>query len=362
MLICSIGKRTSEADLVVDDNELLGASKRPVILEALRVSFGRPAVWLTTWLCMGLIALCLSLAFVDALGECAGSYAPGSQFFSLTENFRFDHGEVLGAVRSATSSAAAGIGLLALFFGVFAAGGWLQVILERTHGQSLRRFFLGGSRYFFRFFRVLLITLLALHMLGWMLYEWPWEKLVLESLLGVPESDLVSLETLDSERTVANLSFVRDGLYALGFALVLVWGLYTRTRIALNDTSSALIAGIASLYTIVRHPLKTLRPMLLLVLLEASVLVGLGLATDRFQSGMEEKTSLVSVLILLGLGQLGLLIREALRGAGYCAAVRVSQDLVPPEREDPWTGSIGGPGGPRYPIGDEDDDQYGVSM
>jgi hypothetical protein len=347
---------------VADDSELLGESKRPVVLEALRVSLGRPAVWLTTWWCMALIVLCLSLPFVGALMEHVGSYAPGSQFFSLSTTFRFDHGSDLGAVRGAVSSTAAGVGFLALFFGVFAAGGWLQVILERTHGQSLRRFFLGGSRYFFRFFRVLLITLLALHVLGWVLYEWPWEKLVLQGLFGVPESDLSSLETLDSERTYANLAFAQDGLYALGFALVLVWGLYTRTRIALNDTSSALIAGIASLYTIVRHPLKTLRPMLLLALLEASILVGLGFATDSFQSGMEEKTSLVSVLILLGLGQLGLLIREALRGAGYCAAVRVSQDLVGPEREDPWTGSIGGPGGPRYPIGDGDDDEYGVSM
>ncbi len=344
------------------NSEGLDVSKRPVILEALRVSLGRPAVWLTTWLCMALIVLFLSMPWVGWFEGVLGRYAPHSQFYGLSTVFQADHGTELGLLRGATGQTVAGVGFVALLLGVFAAGGWLQVILERTHGQSLRRFFLGGARYFWRFFRLLLLTLLLLHVLGWVLYEWPWKTLVLGGILGVPEHDYSSLETLSSERTVANLGFLRDGLYALGFSAVLVWGKYTRTRIALNDTSSALVSGIATTYTILRHPLMTLRPMILLALLEAGILIGLGYLTGFFQDGFADNASLGGVLILFGLGQLALVVREALRGAGYCAAVRVSQDIVGPEREETWEGSIGGPGGPRYPIGDADGDEYGVSM
>lgn len=347
---------------MANENDDLGAKTRPVFLEALRISLGRPAVWITTWFCMTLIVLCLSLPWVAWFEGVVGRYAPSAQFFSLTDDFRFDHASTFGRVRETTSRAAAGVGFLALLVGVFAAGGWLQVILERTHGQSLRRFFLGGARYFFRFFRVLLFSLLLWHVLGWVLYGWPWKTLVLEMLLGVPKYDLGSLETLDSERTVANLGFLRDGLYALGFAMILVWGTYTRTRIAIHDYTSAVLSGIVSFFTILRHPLRTLRPMLLLALLEGVILIGLGVLTGVFQGRMEEHASLAGVLILFGLGQFGLLVREALRGAGYCAAVRVTQDLAAPDGEDPWDGSIGGPGGPRYPIGDAEGDQYGVSM
>ena len=344
-----------------NDMEQQDGSKRPVILEALRVSLGRPAVWITTWFCMALIVLSLTLPYVGWFASALADYAPRSQFFSLTEAFRADHASDMSTLSKTTSRAAAGVGFLALFIGVFAAGGWLQVILERTHGQSLRRFFLGGARYFWRFFRLLIVSLLLLHVLGWVLYEWPWDKLVLDGLLDIPKHDYGALSMLGSERQAVNLGFVRDGLYALGFGAILIWGVFTRTRIALNDTSSVLISGIAALFTIVRHPIMTLRPMLLIFLLEAGLLVGIGFASSYFQNGLEASPSMISVLILFLLGQLGLMIREAFRGAGYCAAVRVSQDLVVPEREDQWEGSIGGPGGPRYPIGEEAD-EYGVSM
>jgi hypothetical protein len=52
--------------------------------------------------------------------------------------------------------------------------------------------------------------------------------------------------------------------------------------------------------------------------------------------------------------------RVILRGARYHAAVQVSREIVRPiARPDPWKKTIGGPGGPRYPIGG---DEYAVSM
>ena len=53
--------------------------------------------------------------------------------------------------------------------------------------------------------------------------------------------------------------------------------------------------------------------------------------------------------------------------ARYHAAVQVSRDVVTPiARPDPWKSSVGGPGGPRYPIetGEPGDaaDEYAVSL
>ena len=48
------------------------------------------------------------------------------------------------------------------------------------------------------------------------------------------------------------------------------------------------------------------------------------------------------------------------RGARYHTAVAVSREIVRPiSRPDPWKHTLGGPGGPRYPI---DGDDYGVAL
>ena len=332
----------------------------PVFLEGLRVSYGRPAVWFTTWFMMGLLILMSSMPWFAWLENAISDYAPGSQLFSFTEVFRQDQRGDLSTLRNASETGGAVMQLVAMFFGVFAAGGWLQVVLERTHGQSLRRFFLGGARYFWRFWRLLLLTLLLLHLAGWIFYEWPWKQLVLNGLFSVPKHAYGSLETLASERTAFNLKLTQDALFALSFGAIMIWGVYTRTRIALNDTSSAFLAGLASIGLMLRHPIRTLRPMLLLFVIETGILLGAGFLARNFQAGLETDATLWRVVALFGVGQFALLMREALRGAGYCAAVRVSQDLVEPVQADPYSSAIGGPGGPRYPI--DDGDEYGVSM
>ena len=50
-----------------------------------------------------------------------------------------------------------------------------------------------------------------------------------------------------------------------------------------------------------------------------------------------------------------------MRGARYSAALQVSHQLVRPlARPNPWKKTIGGPGGPRYPVDDGED--FGVSL
>jgi hypothetical protein len=58
---------------------------------------------------------------------------------------------------------------------------------------------------------------------------------------------------------------------------------------------------------------------------------------------------------MLALVLASLALRVVLRGARYHAAVGVSRQVVTPIlRPDPWKDAVGGPGGPRYPIGDDE--------
>ena len=334
-----------------------------LFLRALRVVLGRTPLWLLTWGALAVLSLPVALPWHDWFrAETEHRYAPGALVHSLDETFRFDHRGDLELLNDITARLGAGLYLVAALVGVFAAGGWLQVMLERTHGQSLRRFFYGGARYFWRFLRFWLLTLVVLAGLHWLLYEWPWKTIVLEWLLQVPAHDLESLDTFESEYDVLRLGWLRDGLFAAGFGMVMVWGTFGRTRLALHDTTSALWAGLCTVFTLLRHPLKTVRPILALLLVELIVVTLVAGGLTRWLDGsLAEDPSWVRVTLMFLIGQLALMWREVTRGAGYYAAIKVSQEIVRPlSRPDPWK-SIGGPGGPQYPVGGGGD-EYGVAM
>jgi hypothetical protein len=289
----------------------------------------------------------------------AHRYEPGSALVELDETFRFDQGLALESLRSTGAQVAAVIGLLVMLFGVFAAGGWLQVFLERTSGHSLRRFFWGGARYFWRFARVWILTLISLALATWFLFGWPWQRLVLGGLFGAEGG---GAEALDSELTAARVEWFQSGLYVALFALILTWADYTRTRLALHGTRSALWAGLMTWFLILRNPMRTLRPMLLIVALEALVLLGLGALSWDANTGLAPEAKPTAILVLFLVGQLALMWRVISRGARYSAAIQVSRALVAPlPKPDPWARRIGGPGGPQYPI-DDSGDGYGVSI
>ncbi len=327
-----------------------------IFLRALNGAIGRTPLWITAALLTTLLSLVVSLPwfgfFQDSMDH---RYEPGSLISTLDETFRFDHREARAVLEGGTRSTAAMAALIAMLLGVFTAGGWLQVFLERTGGQSLRRFFFGGSRYFFRFFRVLLLSLLTLHLVGFVVYGAPWEFLVHDLLLGVEGGDL---DQLASELSARQVVFAQDGLYVLLVALVLVWGDYTRTRLALHDTSSAVWAGLCSWTMILLHPIRTLRPIALLWITEAAALGLAWILSDELQAALGAESNWIPLLLLVLLGQLVLFWRTIVRGARYGAAVQVSHSLIRPlPRPDPWKQTVGGPGGPRYPIGG---DEYGV--
>jgi hypothetical protein len=195
---------------------------------------------------------------------------------------------------------------------------------------------------------------------SWITFAEPWNVLVLQTGLGVPASDVGRLETLGSEQTVVTLRFAQAGLHALFVALILVWGDYTRTRLALHDTQSAVWAGIQTAWTLLRHPIRTLRPHAVLFGLEVALVTTLGFFARRVEGDLVRDGRTWEIAILCATVVAALVWRVILRGARYHAAVHVSRGIVRPiARPDPWKKTLGGPGGPRYPIGG---DEYTVSM
>ena len=333
------------------------SSKVPVFLRSLNGAIGRTAVWVSCWLLFEVLALTVAMGWFDWMSSAVGNnYAPGALLADLGANFRIDHGAEIRATSGYAAELGAMLAFLALIFGAFTGGGWLQVVLERTEGRSVRRFFSGGARFFWRFLRLMFVQMLLLAFFGWLIYETPWNELVLSRWLGVPESDYSRLESLDSEALVRQLGWVQDGLFALLFCLISSGSLYARTRIALHDTNSALWAALCTVATMFRNPILTLRPLALLFLIDLAVIFCCGQVLSSLEAGLDAETGFATIAIIFGVGRLAVAARHLTRGARYYAAAYVSRDLVRPiSKPDPWKESIGGPGGPRYPLGEDDE-------
>lgn len=342
-----------------------------LFLRALRATISRPTIWLFVWAVTAVLALGPAAAYHGWLRTAvANRYEPGKLAHTLDQSldrerpetsFRADFAEELSLLEEATAGLGAALAFFMLLFGVFSAGGWLQIVLERTRVHALRRFLFGGARYFWRFFRVMLISLLLLGFFGWIVYGTPFQEHVLQRRFGLPSFDLDSLENLESEWTYVRVTALQASIYGLLFGLVLTFADYTRTRLALHNTRSVVAASLRTFFTMLRHPIRTLRPMLLLLLVELTVIVAGGLLLGWLERGLGRDPTQFRVLAILGVAQLVFLWRIITRGARYQVAAVVTAEIArPPAQPDPWRSSIGGPGGPRYPL--EGSDEYGVSL
>ena len=329
----------------------------PVSLRGLRAALRRPSVWPMCVIPTLLAGFVVAQPWFDWFGRALNhKYAPGSMLANQDGPFRTDHANALSLLNTATATETAALAGLAMLIGTFFAGGWLQIVLDRRRGRTARRFAYGGSRHFWRFARVLVLTLIALAVAGWVIHDLPWKWGVEGQLFGLDGSR----EVLDSELTSRRLDFLQAALDVIAFSFVLAWGTYTRTRLALHGTKSALWAGLCSGWLLVRHPVRTLRPLLILFAFEAAVLLVVGTIVSNTERGLDAETTRTTIYLLGGLNALALLWREIIRGARYAAAVQVTRDLLPPlSQPDPWAERVGGPGGPQYPL---DDDGDGVSI
>ena len=349
-------------------------STGPVFLASLQAALGRVPLWLITSLALAALSLPVGLLTYDSYADAIGNqYEAGSLIHSLDTNFVIDQREERGELNSTVAIVASVSAALAMLMGIFAAGGWLQVFFQRTSGHSVRRFFHGGVRHFWRFARVFLLVVLGAAAIQRAVYYEPWHMLVESSLLQLPdvppqgasvgpEYTTLRLETVGDEYTARKIIWAQDGLHALLMALLLTWAVYTRTRLAMHDATSSLWAGLCTFFTMVRHPIKTLRPMLVLLLVEAAVVFLASLIHGWMEEGLGAESSWKSVAMIFAVSSLVLMISEIIHAARYQAAIMVSRTVIGPiARPDPWKHSIGAPGGPQYPI-IEGGDEYGVAL
>ena len=346
----------------------------PVFTQAIRAALGRVPLWLLVTLAIGALALPGAVlthrSFEEALGN---QYAPGSMLRGLETNFHTDSRGERGELDGALAALGAALAGLAILFGIFTAGGWLQVFLERTDGHSVRRFLHGGVRHFWRFLRVFLLVVVGAGALHYVVYDGPWHALVETRLLELPEVPAQGaqsgpeysaerMEGMPDELSAVRVVWMQDGLHALLFALLMVWAVYTRTRLALHDASSSLWAGLCAFFMLLRHPIRTLRPMLMLLILEFGVVYVAASVHRWIEEGLDADSTWKSVAMIFAVSAVVLAISEILHAARYHAAIVVSRRLISPiASPDPWKHSIGAPGGPQYPI-IEGGDEYGVSL
>ncbi len=341
------------------DKTLDTPSRLPIFLQAFRAALGRVPLWLICWAMPLFFGAVIAVPFIAWFGDVLDhSYEPGTALAGMDDTFRMDHDAALSALRGNASRVAAPLFLAAMLIGAFFAGGWLQVFLERTKGHSVRRFVWGGAKYFWRFFRVLILTILVLALVSWLCMGWPWKTFVADFLFGATGGDL---DELDSEKSADWVTWLQGACYATLFCLVLTWGDYTRTRLALHDTRSALWSGLCTFFLVLRHPIQTLRPFLLLLIFEWLVAVELlGRISWSANTGIDAESDWKRLALIFVLGQLAMLTHTIVKAARYKAAVLVSRNLVQPlAQPDPWKKRVGGPGGPQYPI--DETDEYGIS-
>jgi len=346
----------------------------PIFLQSLQAALGRVPLWLICSLVLVALSLPVGLLTYESYSSAIGNnYEPGALIGSLETNFVIDHADVRGDLNSTVGILSSISAALAMLIGIFAAGGWLQVFFQRTGGHSVRRFFHGGVRHFWRFVRVFLLVVLGAAAIQRAVYYEPWHSLVETSLLQLPEVPLqgasigpayseLRLETLDDEYSARKIVWVQDGLHALLMALLLTWAVYTRTRLAMHDATSSLWAGLCTFFTMLRHPIKTLRPMFLLLVVEAAIVFLAGSVHGWMEENLGPDSSWKSVAMIFTVSSAVLILSEIIHAARYQAAILVSRSVIGPiARPDPWKHSIGAPGGPQYPI-IEGGDEYGVAL
>jgi hypothetical protein len=100
----------------------------------------------------------------------------------------------------------------------------------------------------------------------------------------------------------------------------------------------------------------------LLIVEGLMVTVVLGQTARFLDRRLMDGAGILEVSGLFALGLVALLVGEVMRGAKYVTAVEITRTLVRPVTPpDPWH-TIGGPGGPQYPVDSDDGERYGVSM
>lgn len=294
------------------------------------------------------LALPAALAWNDWLASALGGrYEPGELFANLSTSFRFDHRTDMARLGGTTGAWLALAALLAMLLGMFCAGGWAALAFDREEGAVLARGAAGGRRFFCRYLRVWLLTLLLLALWTWVMYDAPWRTVVYDWILRLAPGEGDRLENLVSEWSAVLVRGAQAVLYALGVALVLCCADYTRLRIAWRDARCVTWEFLAALAMLARRPWRTLAPLGALFSSEVLLVAGASVLARGIEGRLGlNQAGLGSVAALALLTALVLLLRCWLRGARYQAAAEiVASDVAPLARPFLWrTGARGAAG------------------
>jgi hypothetical protein len=259
-------------------------------------------------------------------GALGNRFEPGELFANLSTQFRFDERAQLGQLGAGASLWLAIAALCAMLAGAWFAGGWAQLAFDERGESVLARANAGARRFFWRYVRVWLLTLVLLAAWSWLLFDWPWKTVVLGWILHLPEAS-DRLEAFTSEKSAVALRIVQDSLYGLGVALCLCCADYARLRIAARDSRSALAGWNGAIRMVARSPLRTLAPLVALFLVELLVLAIAGWVSSALEGRLDtNRAGLPSVTLLAATTASVLALRCWLRGARYQSAAEVVRE------------------------------------
>jgi len=260
-------------------------------------------------------------------GALAGRYAPGELFGNLSTIFRFDQRAGLDALGNDVGLWMGCAALASMLLGVWFAGGWAQLAFDEQDGPVVARAVPGARLYFWRFVRVWLTTLVLLALWSWMLFDWPWRKLVLDWILQLPEAGGDRLEALTSEWSAVAVRLTQAGIYALGVALLLCCADYARLFIARRSGRSALAGWFRALWLVGRSPVRALAPLAAIFALELALVAAASTFARDTEGGLVRgRSGLGAVALLVATTVVLTLSRCWLRGARYMAAAELVRE------------------------------------
>jgi hypothetical protein len=281
-------------------------------------------------------ALELALALPPALfwhewlrGALAGRYAPGELFANLSTIFRFDQRAGLNELGNDVGLWMGCAALVSMLLGVYFAGGWAQLAFDEQEGPLLARAVPGARLHFWRFVRVWLLTLALLALWSWMLFDWPWRKLVLDWMLQLTDASGDRLEALTSEWSAVAVRLSQAAIYALGVALCLCSADYARLVIARRSGRSALAGWFSALWLVGRSPVRALAPLAAIFGLELALVAAASFCARGTEGGIVlGQSGLGAVALLLVTTVVLTLARCCMRGARYMAAAEFVRERV----------------------------------
>ncbi len=175
-------------------------------------------------------------------------------------------------------------GILFLLAWAFLSGGILSRFCDPDRHRTRRAFFAACAEYFFRFVRLLMISLLVY----WGLFRW----------ISTPLHDWVGRATRDVTVEMTAMMYTA-GVYALVGLLLVISSLildYAKIAMVAEERCSAILAFFRGLRFFVFHPVQTLT-LYFLILLAAGILMAV-YALVAPGPGQESDTTLIATFLV----------------------------------------------------------------